>query len=77
MDDGQKINSILEEIKAEAARAHKKYGKFRSKHEAYAVLMEESEELWETIRKKQPDSRTREEAVQVAAAVVCFLQDLL
>ncbi len=77
MDESQKLESILEEVKEESARAHEKYGKFKSKHEAYAVLMEESEELWETIRKKQPDSRTREEAIQVAAAVVCFLQDLL
>lgn len=77
MEEEESLNAILEEVKAESARAHKKYGKFKSKHEAYAVLLEESEELWETIRKKQPDSRTREEAIQVAAAVVCFLQDLL
>lgn len=73
----KKLDSILGEIKAESVRAHNKYGNFRSKHEAYAVILEESEELWETIRKKQPDERTREEAIQVAAAVVCFLQDIL
>lgn len=77
MDDAEKLNSILEEVRSESERTYEKYGRFRSKHEAYAVLLEESEELWETIRKKQPDSRTREEAIQVAAAVVCFLQDLL
>lgn len=77
MNDEEKLATILKEIKEESERAHEKYGKFRSKHEAYAVLLEESEELWETIRKKQADSKTREEAIQVAAAVVCFLQDLL
>lgn len=75
--ENEKLSSILNEVKAEVNRAHKKYGKFRSSHEAYAVLLEESEELWETIRKKQPPERSREEAIQVAAAVVCFIQDLL
>ncbi len=73
----KKLDAILQEIKEESIHAHNKYGNFRSKHEAYAVILEESEELWDTIRKKQPDERTREEAIQVAAAVVCFLQDLL
>lgn len=77
MNEEEKLATILNEIKEESKRAHEKYGKFKSKHEAYAVLLEESEELWETIRMKQPDSRTREEAIQVAAAAVCFLQDLL
>ncbi len=72
-----KLDEILELVKWESLRAHEKYGNFKSKHEAYAVIMEESEELWETIRKKQPDERTREEAIQVAAAVICFLEDLL
>lgn len=77
MNDEEKLDSILDLVRKETIKAHQKYGKFKSKHEAYAVLLEESEELWETIKKKQPDQRTKEEAVQVAAAVVCFLQDLL
>lgn len=76
-DTNNKLDKILDNIKQESIRAHEKYGNFKSKHEAYAVILEESEELWETIRKKQTDERTREEAIQVAAAVVCFLQDLL
>lgn len=75
--ENNKLDGILKEIKEEAFRAEQKYGKFRSRHEAYAVLLEESEELWETIRNKQPPERTHEEAVQVAAAVVCFILDLL
>lgn len=76
-ENEDKLDHILSQIREESVRAHDKYGKFKSKHEAYAVLLEESEELWETIRRKQADERTREEAIQVAAAVVCFLQDLL
>lgn len=75
--DPDKIESVLKEIGEEVIRAENKYGKFKSRHEAYAVILEESEELWDTIRKKQPKERTREEAVQVAAAVVCFIMDLL
>lgn len=70
------INSIFEEVKKEAGRALEKYGPFKSLHEAYAVILEESEELWETIRKKQPGARTREEAIQLAAAVILMIQDL-
>lgn len=76
-NEDSKLNEILDLVKAETKRAHDKYGNFSSKHEAYAVLLEESEELWETIRKKQPEQRTREEAIQVAAAVICMIQDLL
>lgn len=71
-----KLQKFLDEVKKEVFRAHEKYGKFRSLHEAYAVILEESDELWDTIRNKQPMERTREEAVQVAAAVLSLLVDL-
>lgn len=49
---------------------------FHSTHEGYAVLLEELDELWEEIRRKQPvPARVREEAVQVAAMALKFLID--
>lgn len=75
--DEVKFRDLMVEIRDEVKRAELKYDPFKSSHEAYAVLLEESEELWETIRKKQPPERTREEAIQVAAATICFLMDLL
>ncbi|MCL5782695.1 MAG: hypothetical protein M1476_02145 [Candidatus Thermoplasmatota archaeon] len=70
-------DTVFEEVKAEIIRAHSKYGKFNSTHEAYAVILEETEELWETIRKKEPKQRTYEEAIQVAAATIALIIDLL
>ena len=75
--DENRLSQILEEVREEVERAHSKYGKFNSLHEAYAVLLEESEEFWETLRRKEPAGRSREEAIQVAAAVVAMIQDLL
>lgn len=76
-DPKNRLVQILNEVGMEVHRAHEKYGDFKSLHEAYAVLLEETEEMWETIRKKQSRERTREEAIQVAAAVVAMIQDLL
>ena len=73
----QLLDTVFEEVKSEITRAHSKYGKFKSLHEAYAVILEETEELWETIRKKQPKERTYEEAIQVAAATIALIIDLL
>ena len=76
-DADQLLDSVFEEVKAEIARAHSKYGKFKSMHEAYAVILEETEELWETIRKQQGEKRTYEEAIQLAAATIALIADLL
>ncbi|MDS0256431.1 hypothetical protein ApAK_01865 [Thermoplasmatales archaeon AK] len=75
--DADKVGSIFREVTSELKRAYEKYGPFRSKHEAYGVILEELNEVWDTIRFKEPDRRTREEAVQLAAAVIAFINDLL
>lgn len=43
--------NIQEEIDAELAKSKEHYGAFNSTHEAYAVLQEEVEELWDIIKK--------------------------
>ncbi|MEM0158468.1 MAG: hypothetical protein QXV22_00515 [Thermoplasmataceae archaeon] len=73
----KKIEGIFKEISAELENAYSKYGPMRSKHEAIAVVFEELNEVWDTIRHKEPDRRTHEEAVQLAAAVVAMINDLL
>lgn len=64
----------------ELIRASEKHREFHSPHEAYAVIKEELDELWEEIRKLHSfDERStalRTEAVQVAAMAVRFLEDL-
>jgi len=58
----------------ELTRANKMYPRFHSPHEGYAVLLEELDELWDEIKKKQPDkTRMREEAIQVGAMAIKFI----
>lgn len=68
-----KIYSLLEEVGNEAYAARLMHGKFHSRHEGYAVLLEEVDELWDLIREKSPDpSKMRKEAIQVAAMAMRF-----
>lgn len=70
---------ILTRISAETDRAQNLYSKFNSLHEGYAVMLEELDELWDLIRASKltaADDRMRDEAVQVAAMAVRFIEDL-
>ena len=53
----------------EALQAQKRYGPFRSTHEAYGVLCEEVSELLFAIRENNIDS-IRHEAMQVASVAL-------
>jgi NTP pyrophosphatase (non-canonical NTP hydrolase) len=69
---------ILDAVSEEAAQASSLYGDFASMHEAYGVLAEEVEELFDAVRMKQTrvdplNSRAeniRKEAIQVAAVAL-------
>ena len=56
-------------IVSEALRSERKYGCFRSTHEAYGVLAEEMAELLDAIRANDLDA-VRVEAVQVSAVAM-------
>lgn len=67
--DMQMWGSIRKEI-------HQKHGKnFASAHEAYAVMKEELEEVWEAIRQDNI-SHAKVEAVQLAAVCLKFLRSV-
>ena len=62
--------TVLEEIEFEANRATKMHGEFASLHEAYAVLLEELDEVWEIVRQKRKNrsaEELRQEFIQIAA----------
>lgn len=64
---------FLDDVRQEAATAVVEHGEFNSLHEAYGVLLEEVDELWEEVRKKRKDrdpARIRAELVQIAAVCV-------
>lgn len=73
------INSLTENkyqalIMMEYIKASRKFGKFNSGHEGYAVIKEEVDELWDAIKKNDLE-HAREEAFQVGAMALRFLID--
>ena len=59
------VNAII----TEALEAEKRYGPYRSTHEAFGVLAEEVAELLDAIRSNSP-AIVRAEAIQVAAVAM-------
>ncbi len=73
------MKKILEEVELEVERANGMYPAFHSPHEGYAVIKEEIDELWEEIRANKTCSGNRpmrNEAVQVAAMAIKFIENL-
>lgn len=75
-----RLNEAIGEIKTETLKAKKVYpAPFINQHEAYAVALEEFDELWTEIKKNQRDydiKAQRKEAIQVAAMMVRFIVEL-
>lgn len=73
------LGAILNQIGKEVADAEVKWPPMNSAHEAYAVLLEEVDELkahvWTNQKRRDLDGM-RQEAVQVAAMAVRFIRDV-
>ncbi len=70
---------ILTEIAAEVERAKVHCEHFRSLHEAYAVMLEELQEVWAiTMQKRQNRNADdlRKELIQVAAMAVKAIESM-
>ena len=66
-------------IEAELMRAMDLYPALHSNHEAYAVIKEEVDELWDEIKKSKEvtgNAEIRQELIQVGAMVIRYLNDL-
>lgn len=69
-------DDVWAEVRAELDRAWTKFPRISSSaHEAYAVLQEEVEELWDEVKANNRQCQ-RAEAVQAAAMAVRFIVDL-
>ena len=73
-----KKSNGLQLIQAEHDKAKKKYTQnFTSNHEGFAVLKEEVDELWDEVKRKHPSNeQMREEAIQIGAMALRFLNEL-
>lgn len=72
------LDAVLSAVRAEVGTAVDKFPPFNSWHEAYAVLLEEVDELWDEVRvnqKRRDPDKARKEAIQVAAMAVRFVLD--
>ena len=71
------LSSNHHAIKEEYLRASKIFGKFTSAHEGIAVIREEYLELEREVFKKNPNkNKLRDEAIQLGAMALRFLQDI-
>jgi len=75
MESDKAIGLIIDEL----CSATTKNGIFHSAHEGYGVLLEELDELWDEVKKKDCNrdiDLMRKEAVQVGAMALRFIVDL-
>lgn len=69
------ITDILEKVHAELKQAQNNWPVFNSAHEAFGVLSEEVDELWDHVKtnqRKRDLVAMQKEAVQVAAMALRF-----
>jgi hypothetical protein len=72
-------DEALKQIEIEFLRASDLYPNLHSNHEAYAVIREELDELWDEIKKSKDtkgNNQIRHELIQVGAMVVRYLDNL-
>lgn len=70
---------IYDQIETELDRSYRHGLKFASLHEAYAVILEELEEVWEITRQKRKDrdpEKLRKELIQVATMAVKAIRSM-
>ena len=61
------------EIQTEQLRGQQKFGNYNSAHEMYAVIQEEVEEFWNSVKANDPDPR---ELLQICATARRALMEL-
>lgn len=67
--------SIMQAISHELDHAYGKHGRDQwGRHEFYAILKEEVDEMWDAIKADDPIEHVRKEAIQIAAMVVRYLE---
>ena len=73
-----RTKKLLLEVEEELDRAQIHYPGFHSLHEAYAVILEEVDELWEVTRQKNSHKigfQGKEECIQIASMALRAIID--
>jgi hypothetical protein len=72
---GIERRDIVQMIYDELSRAYEKHGAPKwGRHEFFAVLKEEVDELWDAIKRDLPTIELLPEAIQIAAMVIRWLE---
>ena len=70
-------DQLIKDVNTEIASARKHFPAFHSHHEAYAVILEEVEELWDCIKNNSNAGMKYFELIQVIAMCVCYDKEIL
>lgn len=71
------IERVFSMLYTEFQSSEQKWGKFRSEHEGYALILEELDELWDEIKTRGNYEAKTMEAIHVAAMALHFIVDLV
>lgn len=72
------LRRVVIPVLNELQRARLKHAPMASAHEGWAVIYEEVDELWDEVRRRNPNRlKLAEEASQVAAMAMRFLLDVV
>ncbi|RKZ12167.1 hypothetical protein DRQ53_15120 [bacterium] len=72
-DEAPEVGSIVEATRQARCHSRDTHREFASWHEAYAVIREELEEFWDSVKRNQPDL---DELLQVAACCQLAIKEL-
>ena len=75
----EEVMPVLEDVRAELARAERKHRPMHSPHDGYATILEEMDELWDEVKAQNGgrNADARHEAIQVAAMGVRYVLDVI
>ena len=77
MADDNRMSRFFVLANHELGRARKKHPPMHSHHEAWGVIQEELDEVWDEVKRQQPDpQRIIAELVQVAAVCARWAEDV-
>jgi hypothetical protein len=66
---------ILADVVVELERAYAKHGRLQwGRHEFYAILKEEFDEVWDATKADEPQERVEEEIIQMMAVCLRYLE---